>query len=71
MTDPVIVLDSGVDGLIATNTTLSRAGLTDAHATETGGLSGAPLFDRSTVTRFDGAPTLVGQRAPTWWLTPR
>ena len=43
-----VVLDSGVDGLIATNTTLSRAGLTDAHATETGGLSGAPLFDRST-----------------------
>ena len=43
-----VVLDSGVDGLIATNTTLSRAGLTGAHARETGGLSGAPLFDRST-----------------------
>ncbi len=35
-----------VDGLIATNTTLSRDGL-DAETTETGGLSGSPLFPRS------------------------
>jgi dihydroorotate dehydrogenase len=38
----------GIDGVIATNTTLSRdevAGL--AHGTEAGGLSGAPLFDAS------------------------
>ena len=38
-----------MDGVIATNTTLSRtevAGL--PHAEETGGLSGAPVFERST-----------------------
>lgn len=34
----------GIDGLIATNTTVSRPGLDGvAHAAETGGLSGAPL----------------------------
>ncbi|WBU62909.1 quinone-dependent dihydroorotate dehydrogenase [Paracoccus aerodenitrificans] len=38
----------GVDGIIATNTTLSRDGLTDPQATEAGGLSGRPLFKRST-----------------------
>ena len=41
-------LASGIDGIIATNTTLSRDGLRSAHATEAGGLSGAPLFERST-----------------------
>lgn len=35
-------------GLIATNTTLDRPGLKSRHAKETGGLSGAPLFDKST-----------------------
>ncbi len=38
----------GIDGLIATNTTIAReavAGLPHAH--ETGGLSGAPLFQAS------------------------
>ena len=39
---------SGIDGVIATNTTLSREGLASGHKGETGGLSGAPLFDRST-----------------------
>ncbi|MDV7145695.1 quinone-dependent dihydroorotate dehydrogenase [Tropicimonas sp. TH_r6] len=38
----------GIDGIVATNTTLSREGLTSAHASETGGLSGAPLFEKST-----------------------
>lgn len=38
----------GIDGIIATNTTLARDGLTGAHRAEAGGLSGAPLFDRST-----------------------
>jgi dihydroorotate dehydrogenase len=33
----------GIDGVTATNTTLSRAGLRDAQRTEAGGLSGAPL----------------------------
>lgn len=43
-----VALDSGIDAVIATNTTLSREGLTSPYKTETGGLSGAPLFDRST-----------------------
>ncbi len=39
----------GVDGAILTNTTLSREGLrVDAHRNEAGGLSGRPLFKRST-----------------------
>lgn len=43
-----VVSAAGIDGIIATNTTLSRDGLASAHAGETGGLSGAPLFERST-----------------------
>ncbi|MFD1507914.1 quinone-dependent dihydroorotate dehydrogenase [Lacimonas salitolerans] len=39
---------NGVDAIISTNTTLSREGLTDAQKDQAGGLSGAPLFDRST-----------------------
>lgn len=38
----------GIDGLIATNTTVSRAGLPAAAQTLAGGLSGAPLTQRST-----------------------
>ena len=37
-----------VDAVIATNTTLARDGLRSAHGAEAGGLSGAPLFERST-----------------------
>ncbi len=38
-----------LDGLIVSNTTLARDGLKDRrHANEAGGLSGAPLFRRST-----------------------
>lgn len=43
-----VAMQAGVAAIIATNTTLSRDGLTDRHATQAGGLSGAPLFDRST-----------------------
>jgi dihydroorotate dehydrogenase len=43
-----VALSSGIDGLIATNTTLDRDGLTSPHAQEKGGLSGAPLFEKST-----------------------
>ena len=43
-----VTLASQVDGIIATNTTLSRKDLTSAKAREAGGLSGAPLFERST-----------------------
>lgn len=39
---------TGMDGVIATNTTLRREGLRAAHAGETGGLSGAPLTAFST-----------------------
>lgn len=39
---------SGIAGIVATNTTLSRDGLKGRHAGEKGGLSGAPLFERST-----------------------
>jgi dihydroorotate dehydrogenase len=42
------VMASGIDGLVATNTTLSRDGLEHPHASEAGGLSGKPLRDRST-----------------------
>ncbi|MEM1100938.1 MAG: quinone-dependent dihydroorotate dehydrogenase [Pseudomonadota bacterium] len=40
--------EAGLDGIIATNTTLDRAGLASKHAHEKGGLSGAPLFEKST-----------------------
>lgn len=44
-----VVLDVGIDGLIATNTTVDRAGVNGLkYASEAGGLSGAPLRDRST-----------------------
>ena len=44
-----VCLDVGIDGIVATNTTISRpAGLIDRHAHEVGGLSGRPLFDLST-----------------------
>ncbi len=39
---------TGISGIIATNTTLSRSGLQSAHKDEAGGLSGQPLFDKST-----------------------
>jgi dihydroorotate dehydrogenase len=41
--------DSGIDGLICTNTTIDRTGVAgSAHADEAGGLSGKPLFEPST-----------------------
>jgi dihydroorotate dehydrogenase len=44
-----VVLASGIDGLIATNTTIARPqGLRSRHQGEAGGLSGQPLFRRST-----------------------
>lgn len=39
---------TGVAAIIATNTTLDRAGLKSANSGEKGGLSGAPLFEKST-----------------------
>jgi dihydroorotate dehydrogenase len=44
-----IIQGSGADGIIVSNTTLARNGLTDrALVAEQGGLSGRPLFARST-----------------------
>lgn len=43
-----VALESGLSGIIATNTTLARDGLKSRHGGEKGGLSGAPLFERST-----------------------
>ena len=43
-----VALSSGISGIIATNTTLSREGLRSEHSTEAGGLSGQPLFEKST-----------------------
>lgn len=43
-----VSLSAGLDGIIATNTTLSRNGLTSPQRDEAGGLSGAPLFEKST-----------------------
>ena len=38
----------GIDGVVATNTTISRAAVAGmAHGTEVGGLSGAPVFEAS------------------------
>jgi len=41
-------VDAGIHAIVATNTTLSRAGLRSAHKEQAGGLSGAPLFRTST-----------------------
>jgi len=58
-----VALTSGIDGIIATNTTLNRFGMTDPQAKETGGLSGAPLFDLSTRT-LARLSELTGGRLP-------
>jgi dihydroorotate dehydrogenase len=38
-----VILDTHMDGIIVTNTTLAREGLRSTHRDEIGGLSGAPL----------------------------
>ncbi|MCB5411180.1 quinone-dependent dihydroorotate dehydrogenase [Pseudogemmobacter faecipullorum] len=43
-----VALTSGISGVITTNTTLSREGLKSADRDQAGGLSGAPVFERST-----------------------
>jgi len=43
-----IVENTGIAGVIATNTTLSRTGLESMEKTEQGGLSGKPLKERAT-----------------------
>ncbi|MFO1302727.1 MAG: quinone-dependent dihydroorotate dehydrogenase [Burkholderiales bacterium] len=62
-----VLVAKKMDAVIATNTTLSRDAVKGLpHAEETGGLSGAPLFERSTeVVRvlakaLDGAMPIIG-----------
>jgi dihydroorotate dehydrogenase len=43
-----VITETGMDGVIAGNTTLSREGLNSPLAVETGGMSGEPLRARST-----------------------
>lgn len=61
------VLGSNIDALIVSNTTLARVGLKSSSiAQEAGGLSGVPLFERSTIVlakaheRLQGKVPLVG-----------
>ncbi len=42
-----VIVGNHMDGVIATNTTISRNGLNSSLAREEGGLSGMPLFERS------------------------
>ena len=42
-----VILSTNMDGIIATNTTIAREGLSSRHRGETGGLSGRPLRVRS------------------------
>ncbi len=44
-----VIWRTGMDGVIATNTTLARTGLKSVHQGETGGLSGTPLRVQSEV----------------------
>lgn len=43
------LVSHGADGIAVSNTTLARGSLKDRHAHEAGGLSGRPLFQRSTI----------------------
>lgn len=43
-----VALDCQLDGIITTNTTLSREGLISPDRDQAGGLSGKPLFEKST-----------------------
>jgi dihydroorotate dehydrogenase len=54
----------GVDGVIATNTSISREGVAGLpHADEAGGLSGAPIRERATATLAALAAALKGEAA--------
>ena len=48
LTEAEIANDADVAAIIATNTTLDRTGLKNAQRDQMGGLSGAPLFEKST-----------------------
>ncbi|MFN3867509.1 MAG: quinone-dependent dihydroorotate dehydrogenase [Hyphomicrobiaceae bacterium] len=57
------IVAHGVDALAVSNTTLARDRLVSSHRGEAGGLSGKPLFERSTImlARFHAA---LGGRVP-------
>ncbi|MFA6120142.1 MAG: quinone-dependent dihydroorotate dehydrogenase [Sideroxydans sp.] len=62
-----LLIKHRIDGVIATNTTLSREGVEGlVHGNETGGLSGAPVKERSTAviralsTELGGALPIIG-----------
>lgn len=61
-----VLKTSSVDALIVSNTTLSRDGLVSAAKSEAGGLSGEPLFERSTIVlarmvqALEGAMPVIG-----------
>ncbi len=58
------LLDCGMDGVIATNTTLARTGVEGLpHAEEQGGLSGAPLTRRATEV-VEQLHAVLGERLP-------
>ncbi|SIS46468.1 dihydroorotate oxidase A [Thalassolituus maritimus] len=58
------LLDCEIDGVIATNTTLSREGVEGSkHGSEAGGLSGAPVTDLSTMT-IERLCGVLGDRLP-------
>jgi dihydroorotate dehydrogenase len=51
-----------IDAVIASNTTLARTGVEGSpHAQETGGLSGAPLFEKSTALVATLSRALAGE----------
>jgi len=59
-----VLLASGIDGLICTNTTIDRAPVAGVrHADESGGLSGRPLFEKSTAV-LRGMAKRLGGRIP-------
>lgn len=56
-----LLVQHRIDGVIATNTTLSREGVANLpHGTETGGLSGSPVHDKSTAVIRQLAAELKG-----------
>ncbi len=59
-----ILLDAGVDGIVATNTTVSRTQIENHPlANETGGLSGKPLYAKSTAV-LSRLRARVGEQIP-------
>ncbi len=58
-----VVEARGIDGLVVSNTTIARPRLDGAAASETGGLSGRPLFEHSTIV-LARLRSLVGPELP-------